>query len=265
VADPPRLSGFDGSIVLVRHGESTWVAEDRFQGQADPPLSALGERQAALVATRLADPTASPSLPLPAGPPIGVWHSPLRRAASTASAIGEAIAAAHGPVALHPDDRLKELAQGRWEGLKHAEVRARYGRELDAWRDDPVNNVAPDGETLAQGSSRVASAMADVVDALRTATHPDAIAMDQVLGYGAGAVSWPWAIVAAHDGALRLALLSLLGLPLERYWVFPFALCGATVVEISGGRARLRAHNLAEHLASLARPALAATDRGGAL
>ena len=64
---------------------------------------------------------------------------------------------------------------------------------------------------------------------------------------------------------MRLALLELLGIPLERYWGFPFALCAVTVVELANGRARLRAHNLAEHLASLARPALAATDRGGAL
>jgi probable phosphoglycerate mutase len=265
LADPPGLSGLDASIVLVRHGESTWVAENRFQGQGDPPLSALGEAQAALVARRLADPAASPALPLPGGGPIGVWHSPLRRAASTAAAIGSAIAETSGVISLRPDDRLKELGQGHWEGLLHAEVRARYGRELDAWREDPVRNYAPAGESLTDGSVRVAAAVSDVVDALRMAALPGAAATDQVLGYGSSSTTWPWAIVAAHDGTLRLALLMLLGLPLERYWAFPFALCAATVVEISGGRARLRAHNLAEHLESLARPALAATDRGGAL
>jgi hypothetical protein len=111
----------------------------------------------------------------------------------------------------------------------------------------------------------VAAAIADILAAMRAAATPSGVATDQVLGYGAAAVAWPWAIVSAHDGTLRLALLSLLGLPLERYWAFPFALCAVTVVEITGGRARLRAHNLAEHLASLALPSLAATDRGGAL
>lgn len=265
MADPPRLTGLDGSIVLIRHGESTWVAENRFQGQSDPPLSSLGEQQAALVATRLADPAASPPLPLPAGPPIGIWRSPLRRASSTAQAIGDAMAGAHGSVPLHADDRLKELAQGDWEGLTHAEITARWGAELDAWREDPMRNHAPGGESLAEGSLRVAGAVADVVDALRAAALPTGEATDQVLGYGTASSTWPWAVVAAHDGTLRLTLLTLLGLPLERYWAFPFALCAVTVVEITGGRARLRAHNLAEHLAALARPALAATDRGGAL
>lgn len=252
----------DGSLVLVRHGESTWVAENRFQGQADPPLSPLGERQAALVGARLADPSASPALPLPASPPIGIWHSPLARAASTAAAIGTARDVG---LPLHADGQLQELAQGRWEGLTHTEVNAQYGAELAAWRDDPLHHWAPGGESLEDGSRRIRAALDDVLDALRGAAtspdHPD----DPVLGYGAPATDWPWLIVTAHDGILRLALLSLMDVPLERYWAFPFALCAVTVVEISSGRARLRAHNLAEHLAALARPALAATDRGGAL
>ncbi len=84
MADPPRLTAVEGALALVRHGESTWVAEGRFQGQGDPPLSPLGERQAALAGGRLRDPSAFPALPLPAVVPIGIWHSPLRRAASTA-------------------------------------------------------------------------------------------------------------------------------------------------------------------------------------
>ncbi|MEA2621749.1 MAG: phosphoserine phosphatase [Chloroflexota bacterium] len=262
MADPPRLTGVDGSIVLVRHGESTWVAENRFQGQSDPPLSALGEQQAALVAKRLADPMASPALPLPAGAPIGIWHSPLRRAAATAAAIsGEQRIA----VAVHADDRLKELAQGLWEGLTHPEVVSRYGAELEAWRLDPVASHAPGGESLDEGAARVRGALDGMLGALRDARPASDTGGDPVLGYGAPATAWPWSIVAAHDGTLRLLLLELLELPLARYWALPFALCGVTVVEITGGRARLRAHNLAEHLESLARPALAATDRGGAL
>lgn len=262
MADPARLAGVHGSLALVRHGESIWVAQDRFQGQSDPPLSPLGERQAALVGARLADPTASPALPLPDSVPIGIWHSPLKRAASTAAAIADA--RGHD-VALHAERRLMELAQGKWEGLTNAEVTSRYGAELEAWRHDPLHHWAPGGESILDGSWRLRGAIDDVVEALRVVETPTAHRADPVLGYGAGPSVRPWAIVAAHDGVLRLALLHLIGVPLERYWSFPFALCAVTVVEISGGRARLRAHNLAEHLAALALPALAATDRGGAL
>ena len=49
----------------------------------------------------------------------------------------------------------------------------------------------------------------------------------------------------------RSRSLTLLDLPLERFWTFPFALCGITVVEFRDGRGILRAHNLVEHLAPL--------------
>ena len=164
-----------------------------------------------------------------------------------------------------PTPRLMELAQGEWQGLKHAEVTARYGPELEAWRSDPAHHHAPGGESLHDGSRRVAAAMRDILDALLEADPPDPTTTDPVLGYGAANDAWPWAIVVAHDGILRLALLHLLRVPLEAYWSFPFALCAVTIVELRDGRARLRAHNLAEHLVTLAKPALAATDRGGAL
>ena len=54
--------------------------------------------------------------------------------------------------------------------------------------------------------------------------------------------------MVAHDGVLRLALMHLLGLPIEHYWALPFGLCSVTVVELRSGRARLRAHNLGDHL-----------------
>jgi broad specificity phosphatase PhoE len=51
-------------------------------------------------------------------------------------------------------------------------------------------------------------------------------------------------MVVAHDGILRLIMMRLLGVGPERYWAFPFGLCCVTVIELRGGIARLRAHNL---------------------
>ena len=61
----------------------------------------------------------------------------------------------------------------------------------------------------------------------------------------------PWSIVVGHDGVFKVLLLTLFELPLERFWSFPFALCGITVIEIRAGRPILRAHNVTEHLAPL--------------
>ena len=88
---PVVPEGLEATVVLLRHGESDWVAEGRFQGQGNPELSPEGLRQAALAGSRLADPGAVPALPVPAGPPLEIRHSPLARTSQTAAAeIGRA-------------------------------------------------------------------------------------------------------------------------------------------------------------------------------
>ncbi|MDQ3448804.1 MAG: histidine phosphatase family protein [Chloroflexota bacterium] len=126
MADPPGIEpSLRTTLVLVRHGESTWVAEGRFQGRGDPPLSPLGRRQAASVAARIAARSAEQSPPLPAGSPLVIWHSPLQRAAATAGAIASAQDIAPP---LRPSVGLAEIDQGEWQGLTHHEVRARWAR-----------------------------------------------------------------------------------------------------------------------------------------
>ncbi len=248
----------DATLVLVRHGQTTWVAESRFQGSADPPLSAIGVAQAAAVAARLADPRGFPALPLPAGPPRRIWHSPLARAASTAAAIWSA----RGEDApLLPEHGLVELAQGDWEGLTATEVTSRWPRELAEWRTDPVHHHAPGGESVTDGARRSGDALGRILDDLGSGLGSgfgDAGSRSPVLGYadqhvgGPGDVTdglqEPWAVVVAHDGILRLVLMRLLDVTLDHYWALPFALCGISVVELRAGRARLRAHNLTDHL-----------------
>ncbi len=265
---PAPAALVSGSLVLVRHGESTWIAENRFQGRQDPPLSDLGIRQAELVADRLARRTEQTPLPIPAGTPVGVWHSPLSRAAETARRIVEA---QPSTVPAHALDELTEIAQGEWEGAPHAEVRTRWAAELAAWRRSPETSHAPGGEPLVQASARVAAAMAQIGSNLWQG--PAANEYDPVPGYRAAGSSdaraEPWAVLVAHDGIFRLALLHLLGLPLGRFWSFPFSLCSITVVTLHEGVPALRAHNLSEHLAPLAVEERAAAeargDRRGAL
>jgi len=97
-------------LLLIRHGESTWNAARRWQGHADPPLSATGRSQARRAGTRLAS--------LDGDATIGtVWSSDLRRARETA----ELIAAVLG---LEPRVHagVKERTAGPWEGLTREEI-----------------------------------------------------------------------------------------------------------------------------------------------
>jgi broad specificity phosphatase PhoE len=96
-------------------------------------------------------------------------------------------------------------------------------------------------------------------------------ALGRVLAWLAAAVggerqasSRPWSIVVAHDGVFKVTLLTLFDLPLDRFWMWRFDLCGFTVVELAGGRPVVRAHNLTAHLAPLHEEELAAEARAEA-
>ena len=128
-------------LILVRHGESTWNAEQRLQGQLDPPLSELGREQSRALAGMLD------------GVPDGrVICSDLGRARETAALLG-----------LRParfDERWREIDVGEWGGRVAAEIDAQ-GPELTNWRGGP--RKAFDGESWEDFFARVAGAVDELV------------------------------------------------------------------------------------------------------
>ncbi|HEX3427380.1 MAG TPA: histidine phosphatase family protein [Candidatus Limnocylindrales bacterium] len=271
-ASPGIPAALDATLVLVRHGESELIVQRRFQGRAETPLSATGRRQAALVARRLARPLATPALPLPEGPPQAIVHSPLGRAAETAVAIEEAMAAddAFGrSIPRRPDDRLLEIGQGEWEGLLASDIEARDGERLATWRRRPTEAWAPGGERLTEVHARIRSALADLYADLAAAGRPASGASSPVAGYRDRPLDQPWTVVVGHDGVFKVLLLTLFDLPLDRFWMWSSDLCGISVIEIRAGRPVVRAMNLTEHLASLqdeaAQAEAEARTRSGAL
>lgn len=106
-------------VLLVRHGQSEWNAAGRWQGQADPPLSDLGRRQAR---------SATASL----GTVDAVFASDLRRASETALIIAGELGV--GPVVIDAD--LRERDAGEWSGLTRAEIEAQWPGYLDPPADE---------------------------------------------------------------------------------------------------------------------------------
>ncbi len=266
--------GLDATVVLLRHGESEWIREGRFQGAAETPLSALGRRQAALAGERLARPHASPAMPVPSGLPLEIVHSPLGRTAETARAVASAIAdlspAAPLP-ALLAEPGIREIGQGAWEGLTTEEIARRWPDELAGWRRDPLATHAPHGESVAEVDARVRPALARVLDELGRDYPRGTTDRPQVHGYhGAGELGdQPWSVLVGHDGVFKVVMLALFDLPLAKFWSFSLGLTGISVVEVRGGRPVLRAHNWTGHLApiedDLAREAAERRARSGAL
>lgn len=259
---PDRL---DATLVLVRHGESEYIVEGRFQGQADSALTDRGRRQADLVAGRLAAPHDRPALGVPDGPPLGIVHSPLARTRSTA----EAIATAASIDTVRADDGLLEIGQGEWEGLHRDVIATEYGDILGTWRRQPTDGWAPGGESLVVVAGRVRPTLRRILDDLAAAGEPGTRDRDQVPGYAEPRATHPWTIVVGHDGVFKVLMLTLFDLPLERFWMWSMDLCAITIVEFRGGQPVLRAHNLTGHLAPLldesAVEAQEARSRSGAL
>jgi probable phosphoglycerate mutase len=266
---PPDLAA---TIVLLRHGESVFITEGRFQGRADSPLSPLGERQAALAGHRIAAPDRPPALPMAARPPVEIVHSPLQRTTQTARFAAASMTGHWGAEpTLRPEPNVMEIAQGAWEGMFRSDVDAQYGELLARWRRTPLEANAPGGERVAEVAVRARATLERVIAELVVAaalpsyfipppaspeppaagTSPDQ-PRSMMGGYpGELPLDVPWTLIVAHDGIFKVLLLTLFDLPLERFWSFPFSLCGLSVIELRDGRPILRLHNSTEHLAPL--------------
>lgn len=152
---------------------------------------------------------------------------------------------------MRPEPGLLEIGQGDWEGLPGTEVEARWPEVIAGWRRDPLAWWAPGGESVVDVDRRVRVALRDVLRRMAERLEAPPATSSHVLGYGSAASTDPWTLLVAHDGVFKVVLMALLGLSLDHFWSFPFALCGLTVVEFRAGRPRLRAHNLTDHLARL--------------
>jgi broad specificity phosphatase PhoE len=116
-------------LLLLRHGESSWNAEDRWQGWADPPLSEQGEAEAHALAAAL-----------PRDSFQGVVSSDLERARRTA-----AIVAARLGLDVEEDAGLRERDVGTWTGLTKTEIQEGWPDELADWRAGRLEST-PEGE-----------------------------------------------------------------------------------------------------------------------
>lgn len=130
-------------LLLVRHGESTWNAVSRWQGQADPPLSPFGERQAEDAAARLAEVATI----------TAVWASNLVRARRT----GDLIAQRLGIALVREEPLLRERDVGAWSGLTRGEIEERWPGYLAARRSPP--DFEGDDELLSRTRAGLAAAV----------------------------------------------------------------------------------------------------------
>lgn len=167
-------------LVLVRHGETEWNREGRWMGQTDVPLNDKGLAQAEAAAQSLR------------GQPLeAIYSSDLLRARQTAEALARATGAA-----IVLDRRLREVAQGEWEGQLTTWIQEAHGDLLTRRRIEPLDAAAPGGESVRQVQRRLFPLLDEIAR-----RHPH------------GRVA-----IVSHGALLAIAKVHLLGLPLETVW-----------------------------------------------
>jgi len=164
-------------LYCVRHGETTYNAEGRLQGQSEiPVLSELGRRQSEATARALS------------GKPIeAVYASPLRRAFETAEIIAKALG-----LEIRADPRLKEIDVGVFQDQLRGDLEKDYPEALARWLSGDPDYAIPGGESRGQLARRGCAAF----DEIRQSGHEQAV-------------------VVAHGGLLVSTIKSLLGIPLR--------------------------------------------------
>jgi broad specificity phosphatase PhoE len=184
------------TLYLVRHGETAWNAERRFQGSLDVALNERGREQARSLATWLAAQPAQFS---------AIYSSDLARAAETAAIIGEQL-----HLAPHTTPDLREIDTGAWSGLNGEEIERAFPGELQRWREDAGTFRMPGGESVHEVRDRVMGVMHGIAR-----DHPDEAV-----------------IVVAHGIALSAMLVALHRWDLVEAWRDGRARMGNTGVTI---------------------------------
>ena len=167
-------------VILVRHGQTLWNLERKYQGHSDVALSDTGRKQAELAGFRLAREKIH-----------AVYSSDLSRAVETATCI-----AGHHGLTVTPLPALREILFGEWEGLNYDQINAQWPEAMGKLWTRPAEVTIPGGESFAQVQQRAYGAVREIVS-----KH-----------------SGENVVITAHGGTIGVILCAALGMDLNHVW-----------------------------------------------
>ena len=199
------------TVILIRHGETEWNVRHRFQGLSDIPLNETGKQQAGFARNGLLD------FKLDA-----IYTSPLRRAVETAEIIrGER------EIPVYPEDGLKEMGVGEWEGLLVSEIDEKYPGWYDIWRTAPTKINLKGGEPFTETRKRAWKTFWEIVKKHEGKT----------------------VLIVSHMMCISSILLTVAGIPLDDIWKHPIRNGALNIVEADGyGNAVITAWSKDDHI-----------------
>ena len=202
-------------LLLIRHGETEWNRQSKFQGQIDVPLNDNGRNQAQKAGEFLKDVHLD-----------FATTSPMLRPKETA----ENIIKFHPNLTLELHDGLREISHGLWEGKFESEIEQSFPGMLQEWKTAPQTVQMPEGENLQQVWERVAPTWQTILE---------------------NAIPGTTGIVVAHDATNKAILCQLFNLTPEHFWKFKQGNGAVTVIDYPNGpsgKPVLQALNITTHL-----------------
>ncbi len=211
----PRENHRGPRLLFVRHGETEWNRQSRFQGQIDVPLNDNGKAQSQKAAEFLKNVQIDFAV-----------SSPMLRPKETA----EIILQHHRAVELQFDDGLREISHGLWEGKYETEIEREFPGLLPQWKQSPETVQMPEGENLQQVWERAIATWRAIV----AAAAPNSTGL-----------------VVAHDAINKAILCHLFDLQPAHFWNFKQGNGAVTVIDYpkgSDGPPVLQAMNITTHI-----------------
>ncbi len=186
----------DSRVFLVRHGETNWNKEGRFQGQIDIPLNHNGKDQAAKTSKYLAKVKFNKA-----------FSSSMERPYETAQIILKNIPT----LKITKLDKLVEISHGLWEGKLENEIKEEWPDLLKNWHQKPEEVIMPEGESIKAVSERSIKAWEDICS-LQNKND--------------------LTLLVAHDAVNKTLICNLLGIDFSNIWMIKQGNGGITIIDI---------------------------------
>jgi len=183
-------------IFLIRHGETDWNKEGRFQGQIDIPLNKNGKDQAMKTYKYLRDINFNKA-----------FSSSMQRPYETAKIILQK----NNDLQIKKIDSLLEISHGLWEGKLESEIKENWPKLLEDWHNKPETVIMPEGESIKDVFERSTKAFEEIC-----LTQED---NDVTL-------------LVAHDAVNKTLICNILGIDFSNIWMIKQGNGGITIIDI---------------------------------
>ncbi len=207
----------DSRIFLIRHGETNWNKEGRFQGQIDIPLNNNGKDQAKKASKYLREINFNKA-----------FSSSMNRPYETAQIILN-----KSDLKIKKIDELVEISHGLWEGKLENEIKKQWPELLKNWHQKPEQVVMPEGESIREVSERSVKAWREIC---LTQKNEDLT------------------LLVAHDAVNKTLICNILEIDYSKIWMIKQGNGGITIIDIFNDPQKdavISAFNITTHLGGI--------------